>query len=123
MAAAESVRLVARPVTPDKSYFRFLTTKEAYFREPPFFTPPLEEPFFTPPLRARVLAAFFAEADLSAAGRAAEAAPPFFPPFFAGALLTDLPRPEPPGFFPPPVILLTVAHARASASSSGTARS
>ena len=39
------------------------------------------------------------------------AAPPSRPPFFAGALFTFLPRPE-PLFFPPPVIAFTVAHAR-----------
>src|SRR6478736_353978 len=49
-----------------------------------------------------------------AALRAAVARPPSFPPFFAGLLSTFLPRPD-PLFFPPPVILLTVAHARASA--------
>src|SRR5205085_9125996 len=85
-------------------------------------------PFLAPPfLAARVFAAFFAEADLAAAGRAAEAlpprGPPILPPFFAGALLTFLPRPEPPGCLPPPVISLTVAHARRSASSSCTPRS
>jgi len=37
------------------------------------------------------------------------------PPFLAGALLTDCPRPE-PDRLPPPFILLTVAQARRSAS-------
>jgi hypothetical protein len=72
-------------------------------------------------LRARVAAAFFADAERAAAGRAAEAAPPFLPPFLAGALLTGLPRPE-PLCLPPPVLLLTVAQARRSASPSGTPR-
>src|SRR5205814_6963818 len=45
--------------------------------------------------RLRVLAAFLAEADRAATGRAAEAAPPFRPPFFAGAGLVRLPRPDP----------------------------
>src|SRR5687767_11017016 len=41
------------------------------------------------PARAlRVRAAFFAEAERAAAGRAAAAAPPFLPPFLAGPLLT-----------------------------------
>src|SRR5437667_11957761 len=72
-------------------------------------------------LCARVLAAFFAEALRAAAGRDAEAAPPFRPPFLAGALLTALPLPA-PLFLPPPVISLTVAHARRSASPSDTPR-
>lgn len=39
------------------------------------------------PLRAvRVSAAFFADAERAAAGRAAAASPPFLPPFFAGSL-------------------------------------
>lgn len=70
-------------------------------------------------LRARVCVAFLAEALRSAAVRAAEAAPPALPPFLAGSLLTCVPRPD-PLFLPPPVILLTVAHARAAASSCGT---
>src|SRR5215813_13795312 len=71
--------------------------------------------------RLRVWAAFFAEAERSANERAAEAAPPLWPPFFAGAVLIFLPRPD-PLFLPPPVILFTVAQARRSASSSGTPR-
>ena len=55
--------------------------------------------------RARVRAAFRAEADRSAAGRAADALPPFLPPFFAAALFPCLPRPE-PLFFPPPLMSL-----------------
>ena len=82
----------------------------------------LEPPFFAPPLRARVLADFFAETDFAAAGRAAAALPPRSPPFFAGALFSALPRPD-PLFLPPPEILLTVAHARRSASSSDAPRS
>ena len=69
----------------------------------------------------RVRAAFFALADRAASGRAADDAPPFCPPFRAGVVLTGWPRPE-PLFFPPPVILLTVAQARFSASSFGTPR-
>ena len=53
---------------------------------------------------------------------AAAARPPFRPPFRAGALFVRRPRPE-PLFFPPPLILLTVAHARRSASSSDRPRS
>jgi hypothetical protein len=71
--------------------------------------------------RFLVAAAFFAAALFAAAGRALEAAPPLRPPFFAGSLFTSLPRPE-PDFFPPPVILLTVAQARPSASFLGTPR-
>jgi hypothetical protein len=56
--------------------------------------------------RARVLAAFFAEAERAPFGRAAAAAPPRRPPFRAGSLLTAWPRPE-PDFLPPPVTLLT----------------
>jgi hypothetical protein len=37
--------------------------------------------------------------------------PPTFPPFREGALLLFLPRPD-PFCFPPPVDLLTFAHAR-----------
>src|SRR5665213_423948 len=72
-------------------------------------------------LRARVRAAFFAEAERAAAGRAAAFAPPIRPPFFAGALLVGLPTPD-PDFFPPPDILLTVAQARRSDSFSPTPR-
>src|SRR5262249_26963402 len=67
-------------------------------------------------LRLRVRAAFFAEAERSALDREAEAVPPSLPPFFAGALLAVLPRPEPPAFLPPWVMALTVAQARRSAS-------
>src|SRR6266853_277055 len=67
--------------------------------------------------RLRVWAAFFAEAERSANDRTAEAAPPLWPPFLAGAVLLFLPRPE-PLFLPPPVILFTVAQARRAASSS-----
>jgi len=42
-------------------------------------------------LRARVRAAFFADADFSAKGRRADALPPIFPPFLYGAELTRLP--------------------------------
>jgi hypothetical protein len=48
--------------------------------------------------------------------------PPLRPPLRAGALFTRLPRPD-PDFLPPPVIALTVAHARDSASSLETPRS
>jgi hypothetical protein len=47
--------------------------------------------------------------------RFAAALPPLRPPFLAGPLLTAFPRPE-PLFFPPPVDLFTVAHARLDAS-------
>ena len=68
--------------------------------------------------RARVRAAFRADADRAAAGRAALAAPPSRPPFFDGARLTDLSRPD-PDFLPPWVSAFTVAQARRSASRSG----
>lgn len=68
-----------------------------------------------PRRRARVRAAFLAEADRPAAGRAALAAPPIRPPFCAGFRLIGWPRPEPP-FLPPPVMSLTVAQARRFAS-------
>lgn len=42
--------------------------------------------------------------------------------FFADAVLVGLSRPDPPGFFPPPVILFTVDHARCFASFSDTPR-
>ena len=41
------------------------------------------------PCRARVRAAFFAEADRALFGRPADAAPPSRPPFLAGSLLTE----------------------------------
>jgi hypothetical protein len=65
-------------------------------------------------------AAFFVE-DFLADDLAAVAAPPFLPPFLAEALLVFLPRPD-PLFLPPPVLLLTVAQARRSASFSLTPR-
>ena len=71
--------------------------------------------------RALVAAAFLADAERSADGRAAAALPPSRPPFRAGALLTGLPTPE-PLFLPPPVILFTVAQARRSASCSESPR-
>jgi hypothetical protein len=71
--------------------------------------------------RVRVAAAFRAEADLAALLRAAAARPPFFPPFLDGARFTFFPRPD-PLFFPPPVSLLTVAHARRAASFRDTPR-
>ena len=66
-------------------------------------------------LRFLVAAAFLAEAERLAEGRAAEAAPPFLPPFLLDACETALPRPL-PDFLPPPVSLFTVAQARRLAS-------
>src|SRR5690606_15492781 len=83
---------------------------------------PLGRNYLLAALRLRVAAAFLAEAERSAADRAAEAAPPFLPPVFAGVLFSALPRSE-PLCFPLPDILFTVAQARASASSSDTQRS
>jgi hypothetical protein len=78
---------------------------------------------FEAPLRAfelelepdLVLDDFF-EADLRAVD-----APPLRPPFFIGSLFSFLPRPD-PLFFPPPLLLFTVAQARRSASFSETPR-
>ncbi len=70
---------------------------------------------------ARVRAALRADAERSDAGRDADASPPLWPPFFAGDLLVDLPRPE-PLFLPPCDVLLTVAQARRFASFSEVPR-
>src|SRR5678815_420611 len=70
----------------------------------------------------RVAAAFFAEADRVALGRAADAAPPRRPPLRIGEWSSRLPYPLPPGFSPPLWTLLTVAQARRSASSLGRPR-
>ena len=59
-------------------------------------------------LRLRVAAAFFAEAERSAAEREADALPPAWPPLRDGAWFTAWPRPD-PVFLPPPVSLFTVA--------------
>ena len=53
-------------------------------------------PYYPLRCRARVPAAFLADAIRCLAGRAADAFPPKRPPFFAGARLIFLPRPEPP---------------------------
>jgi hypothetical protein len=66
----------------------------------------------------RVVAAFFAALDRLALDRLAWL---FLPPLLADAVFSFLPRPD-PLFLPPPVCLLTVAHARFSASSSETPR-
>src|SRR5690606_41140965 len=66
-------------------------------------------------LRLRVAAALRALARRSAAGRAADASPPFLPPLWAAGLPVRLPRPE-PDLLPPPSSLFTVAQARLSAS-------
>src|SRR5438445_11902016 len=50
-------------------------------------------------------------------------APPLRPPFRIGSWFSPLSNPPPPGFSPPPCTLFTVAHARRSASSSGSPRS
>jgi len=65
--------------------------------------------------------AFFAETERWAAVRDADALPPILPPFFAEAFVSGTPRPL-PDLLPPPDSLLTVAHARRSASPSGTPR-
>lgn len=72
--------------------------------------------------RLRVAAAFFADADRSAALRDADAAPPVFPPFLAETCVSGTPRPL-PDLFPPPDSLFTVAQARRFASLSDTPRS
>lgn len=71
-------------------------------------------------MRLRVAAAFLADALRSAAERLAEAWPPFSPPLWAAGCPVCLPRPEPPGFLPPPSSLLTVAQALLLASLSET---
>jgi hypothetical protein len=75
-----------------------------------------------PRFRARVRAAFRAARERAHFGRAAAVAPPRRPPLRAGARFLGLPRPA-PDFRPPPVILLTVAQARRSASGDATPRS
>src|SRR5438067_616954 len=47
-------------------------------------------------------------------------APPVRPPLRIGSRFSAFPYPPPPRFSPPPWTLLTVAHARRSASPSGT---
>ena len=69
----------------------------------------------------RVAQPFLAAAERSALGRSADAAPPFRPPLCEAGWPVVLPRPE-PDFLPPPLSLLTVAHARRSASLSDTPR-
>ena len=54
---------------------------------------------------------------------AALAAPPFLPPLREGTRFGSFLRPEPPCFLPPRSPAFTVAHARRSASFSGTPRS
>jgi hypothetical protein len=61
----------------------------------------------------RVAAAFLADVDREAAGRAAVVLAPIFPPRLEDTLVSFLVRPE-PLLLPPPVSLLTVAHARRS---------
>ena len=75
-----------------------------------------------PARRFRVAAAFRADAERAALLRVAEALPPFLPPLRELVRVVFLPRPD-PLFFPPPVSLLTVAHARRSASLRETPRS
>jgi hypothetical protein len=79
----------------------------------------LRAPDLAGAFRLRVAVAFIAERDRAAAGRLAEAlpprGPPILPPRFEDTLVSGAPRPE-PLLLPPPVSLLTVAHARRSAS-------
>jgi hypothetical protein len=79
----------------------------------------LRAPDFAAAFRFRVAAAFLAERDRAAAGRLAAAllprGPPIRPPRREETLVSLTPRPE-PLLLPPPVSLLTVAHARRSAS-------
>ncbi|NUQ76005.1 MAG: hypothetical protein HUU21_20895 [Polyangiaceae bacterium] len=65
-----------------------------------------------------VAAAFFAALERLALDRLAWL---FLPPSLAEAVFSALPRPD-PLFLPPPVCLLTVAHARFSASFFGVPR-
>lgn len=71
--------------------------------------------------RARVRAAFFAEAERALFERDAAALPPRTPPLRLELRFSDLPRPL-PDFLPPPDSLFTVAHARRSASFEDTPR-
>src|SRR5262245_36497569 len=71
--------------------------------------------------RRRVAAAFRADADRADVGRDADARPPIRPPLRDEERLSGTPRPE-PLLLPPPLSLFTVAHARRSASRSGTPR-
>jgi hypothetical protein len=75
-----------------------------------------------PARRRRVAAAFFADADRDDLEREPAARPPIRPPLREELLLVFLPRPD-PLFFPPPVSLFTVAHARFAASPRETPRS
>src|SRR5687767_6095763 len=68
-----------------------------YFFAPPFFAPPVFELLFlAPPFLAPPFLADFFPPPLG---------PPFLPPLLAGAVFAFFPRPEPPGSWPPPVIL------------------
>jgi hypothetical protein len=74
-----------------------------------------------PAFRFRVAAAFRADAERAALGRAADARAPARPPFVAGPFFVLRPRPL-PDFFPPPDIAFSVAQARRSASFRDTPR-
>jgi hypothetical protein len=87
-----------RPLSSVLDRQRWFSKEHVYF-EADFLEPPL------PALRAQVLAPFFADAVLAAVDRPADARPLNFPPFFDGALLVFLPRPE-PLFLPLPELLL-----------------
>src|SRR5262249_54753552 len=76
---------------------------------------------FQLPRARRVAAAFFADLDLSAYGRIAEARPPRRPPLCDEEVSFARPTPD-PLFLPPWSCLFTVAQARRSASLSGTPR-
>lgn len=80
------------------------------YLEPPFFDEPFFELLFFEP-------AFFELPFLVELFFVLLFLPPFLPPFLYGSLFSFWPRPE-PLFLPPPLALLTVAHARRSASSS-----
>jgi hypothetical protein len=74
-----------------------------------------------PALRRRVAAPLRAARERADLERAADAAPPFLPPFREDVFVLFRPRPD-PLFFPPPSSLFTVAQARRAASPPETPR-
>src|ERR1700730_11382401 len=104
---------------------RILPTRPRWSPECYRFRAALRVPDLAVAFRLRVAAAFFAERDRAAVGRLADAlpprGPPILPPRFEDTLVSGTPRPE-PLLLPPLVSLLTVAHARRSASSLPTPR-
>ncbi|HET6837781.1 MAG TPA: hypothetical protein VFH24_07030 [Gemmatimonadales bacterium] len=115
---ADRVRLLLR-LPADRP--RLLLALERLRLLPPDRLRVRELPALPPARRRLVAAAFRAALDRDDLDRDAAARPPFLPPFLDELRLVFLPRPE-PLFFPPPVSLFTVAHARRSASRRETPR-